>query len=174
MRTRSIVFVVSAAVVFALAACSLFPSAAAPAPDYWPTEGWRTAAPEEHGFDSAALAEHLLKLHEDGVRLDSLLLIRNGYVLLDAYFAPYDGSFVHDMASVTKSITTTLIGIAADQGKLSLDDKLVSFFPDRTIANLDANKEQITLRDMDTRDETRVGLDQVVVAVRAALGTKGD
>jgi CubicO group peptidase (beta-lactamase class C family) len=50
------------------------------------------------------------------------------------------------VASVTKSIMTTLIAIAADQGKLTLDAPLVSFFPERTIANRDARKEQITVR----------------------------
>ena len=65
---------------------------------------------------------------------------------MDAYFYPYDGSTVHDMASVTKSVMTTLIGIAADQGKLDLDKPMVSFFPDRTIANLDPRKEKITVR----------------------------
>jgi len=67
-------------------------------------------------------------------------------VVVDAYFYPYDGQTVHDVASVTKSVMTTLIGIAADQGKLELDQPLVSFFPGRTIANRDAGKEHITVR----------------------------
>ena len=67
-------------------------------------------------------------------------------VILDAYFYPYDGTTTHDMASVTKSVMTTLIGIAAGQGKLDLDQPIVSFFPDRTIANLDERKEHITVR----------------------------
>jgi CubicO group peptidase (beta-lactamase class C family) len=118
------------------------------APDYWPTQGWRTTTPEEQGFDSAKLAEGLQAAREKGMEIDGLMLIRDGKVMLDATFYPYDGTFPHDVASVTKSITTTLIGIAEAQGKLDLDDKLVSFFPDRTIANLDEHKEQITIRDM--------------------------
>ena len=62
------------------------------------------------------------------------------------FIIPMTGSFPHDMASVTKSIMTTLIGIAADQGKIDLDQPLVSFFPDRTIANRDARKEMVTVR----------------------------
>jgi CubicO group peptidase (beta-lactamase class C family) len=73
-------------------------------------------------------------------------VIRNGYVVVDATFYPYDGQTVHNVASVTKSLMTTLIGIAADQGKLVLDDKVVSFFPDRSVANLDERKEGITVR----------------------------
>lgn len=80
-------------------------------------------------------------MREEQISIDSLLIIRNGYVVLDAYFYPYDGSFPHDLASVTKSFMTTLIGITADQGKLQLDQPTVSFFADRTIANLDSRKE---------------------------------
>ena len=116
------------------------------APDYWPTEGWQTSTPEEQGFDSAKLAEGLLSLQENQVEIDSLLIVRNGYVVLDAHFDPYDGAFPHDLASVTKSMMTTLIGIAVDQGKLDLDQPVMFFFPDRTIANLDEHKEALTIR----------------------------
>lgn len=117
-----------------------------PAPDYWPTNGWRSAAPEAHGFDSAITAHGLRSIREDGTRIHSLMIVRGGEVVLDAYFYPYDGSTVHDVASVTKSVMTTLIAIAADQGKLDLDAPMLSFFPDREIANREARKERITVR----------------------------
>jgi CubicO group peptidase (beta-lactamase class C family) len=78
----------------------------------------------------------------------NLIVILNGRVVVDATFYPYDGFSPHSVASVTKSVTTTLIGVAIDQGKLSLGDRLVSFFPDRKIANLDARKNDITVRDL--------------------------
>jgi CubicO group peptidase (beta-lactamase class C family) len=74
------------------------------------------------------------------------LLIRNGSAVVDAYFYPFDGSTVHNLASVTKSIMPALVAIAAEQGKLSLDAPMLSFFPERTIANRDALKERITVR----------------------------
>jgi CubicO group peptidase (beta-lactamase class C family) len=117
-----------------------------PAPDYWPTDGWRTSSPEAQGFDSAKFAQGLQSIHEKHVDIDSLLIIRNGYVVLDAHFDPYDGTFPHDMASVTKSVMTTLIAIAAEQGQLDLDQPMVSFFPNRAIANLDDRKKGITVR----------------------------
>jgi CubicO group peptidase (beta-lactamase class C family) len=121
---------------------------ALPAPDYWPTNGWRTTTPEQQGLDSAKLAEGIQAIHDKHVAIDSVTIIRNGYMVLDAYFSPYDGSFPHDMASVTKSVTTTLIAIAADQGKLRLDQPVVSFFTDRTIANLDDRKKSMTVLDL--------------------------
>jgi CubicO group peptidase (beta-lactamase class C family) len=110
------------------------------------THGWRISPPEEQGVDSVELAKGLQAIQQNGTRIHSLMIVRNGAVILDAYFYPYDGSIYHDLASVTKSIVTTLIGIAADQGKLDLDQPMLSFFPDRTIANRDDRKERITVR----------------------------
>ncbi|MCE7980016.1 MAG: class C beta-lactamase-related serine hydrolase [Caldilinea sp. CFX5] len=115
-------------------------------PVEWPTQAWPTSTPEEQGIDAAKLADGLQAIRRQGLNLHSVLIVRNGKLVLDATFYPYDGKAVHDVASVTKSIMTTLIAMAADQGKLNLDDPLLSFFPDRTIANRDARKEAITVR----------------------------
>ena len=106
------------------------------------------AMPEAHGYASGRLAEALLTLDASGVPIHSLLLARDGEVVLDAVFYPYDGRTPHEVASVTKSVTTSLVAIAAAEGKLDLDTPLLSFFPERTIANRDARKERITLRDL--------------------------
>jgi len=148
LRLMIVVLIIVAVVVTALLTWqAVKPSAPnVPAPDYWPTTGWRTATAESHGFDSAIMAEGLRSIVKDGTKLHSLLVVSGGDVLLDAYFYPYDGSVVHDQASVTKSVMTTLIGIAADQGKLDLDAPVLSFFPGRAVANRDARKERITVR----------------------------
>jgi CubicO group peptidase (beta-lactamase class C family) len=117
-----------------------------PEPSYWPTNEWETATPESQGFHSVKLAEGLKAIKEKSINVHSLMIIRDGSIILDAYFYPYDGSTYHEVASVTKSVMTTLIGIAADQGKLDLDQPILSFFPERTIANKDSMKEQITVR----------------------------
>jgi CubicO group peptidase (beta-lactamase class C family) len=147
---RLIAGILALSIVAVLVAFVLIPwlrTAARPAaPAYWPTAGWRSSTPEAQGIDSEKLAQALLAMREKNVYIHSLLLIRNGYVVTDATFYPYDGQTVHDLASVTKSVMTTLIGIAIDQGKLDLDDQMLSFFPDRAIANLDEAKERITVR----------------------------
>ena len=121
---------------------------AVPAAEYWPTKGWKTASPESQGVDSVKLAEGVQSFREKNIAMDSLLIVRNGYIVVDAHYSPYDGSFPHDMASVTKSVTGILVGIAIDQGLLQLDAPMVSFFPDRTIANMDDWKQSITVRDL--------------------------
>jgi CubicO group peptidase (beta-lactamase class C family) len=150
MHTRSSLYALVALIGLALLALIFIPrlikSNQLASQTYWPTQGWRTSTPEEQGFDSEKLLVALQAIQSQYVKIDSLLIIRNGNVILDAYFYPYDGKIVHDLASVTKSFTTTLIGIAIGQGKLDRDQKLVSIFPDRAIANLDERKEQITVR----------------------------
>lgn len=152
--------VVVAVVIVALAWLAVS-RLAAPAAMYWPTNGWRATTPEEQGVNSAKLAEALTAARQQDMRLHSLLIVRNGNVLLDAAFYPYDGQSVHNLASVTKSVMTTLVAIAAAQGKLNLDAPMVSFFPDRTIANRDERKERITVRHLASMAS---GLDSVGMA----------
>jgi len=121
-------------------------SAAAESPDYWPTDGWRTSTPEEQGMDSERLAEALGFCQEADVNIHSLLVVRNGYIVADAYFYPFSAGSKHDVASVTKSFTSTLVGIAIDKGYVeSVHQPVLGFFPERTAANLDANKSAMTL-----------------------------
>ncbi|MGD1082922.1 MAG: serine hydrolase, partial [Candidatus Sulfotelmatobacter sp.] len=113
---------------------------------YWPTHGWRSSSPEAQGMDSAklALAFDYVRLHE--IPIHSLLIVRNGYVVLDAYFYPFQAGQVHDAASVTKSITSTLIGIAIAEHKLSsVQQPVLSLFPDRKVDNRDNRKDRITI-----------------------------
>jgi CubicO group peptidase (beta-lactamase class C family) len=116
---------------------------------YWPTQGWRTSTPEAQGMDSGRLAAVLTYIHDEGLNVHSVLVIRNGYLVTEAYLYPYDATVPHDLRSATKSFTSALIGIALDQGYIQgIDVPLLDFFPDRTIANLDDAKRAITLEDV--------------------------
>ena len=126
--------------------CILFSFTAIAQPSYWPTSGWRTASPESQGIDSAVLAEAIETACKSGVNIHSLLVIRNNFIVAEAYFYPYDGKAPHDLASVTKSITGTLIGMAIEQKKIKgVDQKALQFFSKMKIANKDARKEKITV-----------------------------
>jgi CubicO group peptidase (beta-lactamase class C family) len=109
------------------------------------SEGWPVSTPEEHGVDSGLLADALLAIRDAIPNIHSVTIAGGGSLVLDAYFYPYDETSPHDVASVTKSITTTLVGIAIDQGVFALDDPVLSFFPDREIANRDEFKERMTI-----------------------------
>jgi CubicO group peptidase (beta-lactamase class C family) len=115
-------------------------------PTNWPTITWASGTAEQSGFDSQKLAEAIRSM-KGTFNIHSLTIASSdGGLFLDTYFYPYDGSTYHDLASVTKSVTTTLIAIAADQGKLDLDGPILNYFPDYNVANRDARKEKVTIR----------------------------
>src|SRR4051812_42221711 len=74
----------------------------APSTKYWPTQGWRSSSPEQQGMDSAKLAEAFDYIQEHKVPIHSLLIVRNGNIVLDAYFYPFQADQLHDGASMTK------------------------------------------------------------------------
>lgn len=113
---------------------------------YWPGPAWRTSSPEAQGLDSASLSRafEYIRLHE--VPIHSLLIVRNGHVVLDAYFFPYAKGERHDVASVTKSVTATLIGLAIGRGDIkNVDQPALSFFPGRTPGDKPELRNKITL-----------------------------
>src|SRR5687768_1916668 len=82
----------------------------------WPTDGWQTSKPEAQGMNSETLAAMLDTIAAQDVSIHSILVIRNGYLVLESYRYPYAADDLHTVYSVTKSITSALFGIAFDQG----------------------------------------------------------
>ncbi|MHA1926048.1 MAG: serine hydrolase domain-containing protein [Candidatus Thorarchaeota archaeon] len=113
----------------------------------WPTDGWSTSTPEEQGMDSRMLNEMMDRIDEHDVRIDSLLIVRNGHLVFEEYPSSlYSNDSRHIIHSCTKSYTSALVGIAIQEGYIEgVESKLVDLFPNRTIANLDARKQDITL-----------------------------
>ena len=113
---------------------------------YWPTDGWRTTAPEEQGMDSEVLAQMVEHIQTEQLPVHSLLIVRNGYLVSEIYGYPYSANQVHWIASVTKSVTSALVGIAIEQGYIkNVHQPLSSLLPDSNVANLDEAKKAITL-----------------------------
>ncbi|HEY1615052.1 MAG TPA: serine hydrolase [Rhizomicrobium sp.] len=121
----------------------------APAVEYWPTDGWRFSTPEEQGIDSAVLADAIETLRATHVPIHSLLVERNGFVVLDAYFFPFSDGEPHDVASVTKSVLSTLTGIAVGEGRLGdIHQPIGVYFPEMTTIVSDPRTNAITLADL--------------------------
>ncbi|WP_157314663.1 serine hydrolase [Chitinibacter sp. GC72] len=105
-----------------------------------------SASPESQGFDSNKLASLLQMIESEGWAIDSLLLMRNGKVVLDSYFYPYAPNQLHDMRSVTKSVVSTLLGISLQQNKLSsIKQPVLPFYPALARKERDAAKKKLTL-----------------------------
>ncbi|RDC58218.1 class C beta-lactamase-related serine hydrolase [Pedobacter chinensis] len=97
---------------------------------------WKVSSPEEQGMSSLTLINGIQKLKQDNTNIHSLLVIRNDHIVLDACFYPFQKNYVHDIASVTKSITSLLIGIAIDKGFIkNEDEQVITYFPEYTVKN---------------------------------------
>ena len=133
--------------VAALHACAVGAEAQGSQAPVWPTGAWEVSTPEEQGMDSRAIAA---LIDDVGTyRQDSVLIVRNGKIVADAYYAPYVAEVRHDQRSVSKSFVSTLIGVLVQQGKLeSVDRPVLDFFADRTIANIDERKKAITVQNL--------------------------
>ena len=141
----------SCALISSILLCALIPAVPSSAdPDYWPTEGWLTSTPEEQGMSSAKLQEMMDYIESDYYIIHSLLVVRNGYIVWEEYPSTgYDEDTLHLLFSVTKSFTSCLTGIAIDRGYIGgVSERMLSFFPNRTVENLEGGKEGITLENL--------------------------
>jgi CubicO group peptidase (beta-lactamase class C family) len=113
----------------------------------WPTAGWQAATPEAEGVSSAALAD----LVDFGAAsdMDSLLVVRHGKLVAEAYYAPFRAGQPHLVNSVTKAVVATLVGVAVKEERIGrLDQPVVDLFFEREIARLDAAKKAITIESL--------------------------
>ena len=113
----------------------------------WPTKDWEGSTPEAEGMDSASLAQ--LVDFVGIYKQDSLLIIRHGKIVVDAYYAPYARNIRHDLRSVTKSFIGTLTAIEVQEGLLdNVDHPIVDLFADKRISNVDDAKKAMTVQNM--------------------------
>jgi CubicO group peptidase (beta-lactamase class C family) len=116
-------------------------------PEIWPTKAWQVSTPEEQGMDSASLARLIESVGT--YKQDSLMIVRHGKIVAEAYYAPYVAGVSHDLRSVTKSIVSTLTAIELRHGLLdSVDHPVIDLFPDKQIANIDDNKKAMTVQSL--------------------------
>jgi len=88
------------------------------------------STPEAQGISSAAVRSFLEAADKQIDTLHSFMLVRHGHVIAEAWWAPETADKPHVMWSLSKSFAATGVGLAAAEGKLSLDDPVLKFFPD--------------------------------------------
>ncbi|WP_238176175.1 serine hydrolase domain-containing protein [Kribbella albertanoniae] len=86
------------------------------------------STPDDQGLSAAAIDAFVAALDTSEQEFQTVMLLRHGHVVLEAEWTPYRRSDLHLLYSVSKSFTSTAIGLAVDAGLLSIDDKMVSFF----------------------------------------------
>ncbi|MBQ7387145.1 MAG: serine hydrolase, partial [Clostridia bacterium] len=104
--------------------------------------------PEAAGIPSSKIQEFISLLERRGASTHSLLMMRGGKVLAEYYWAPFNKDFCHRMYSQTKSFVGVAIGLLLEEGKLALDDKIVSYFPEKIERDVPKYLAELTIREM--------------------------
>ena len=107
------------------------------------------STPEAGGISSSAVLDFVEALErEQKDAIHSIILRRHGKIVTEAWWAPFNPDSPHMLYSLSKSFTSTAIGIAQDEGLLSIDDPVISFFPYETPDDPSDNLKAMRIRDL--------------------------
>ena len=103
---------------------------------------------EENTVDTSASLEEVFLNAEQLPNLKSLIVYKDNSIIKEKYFHNGASDIEHDVRSVTKSVMSTLIGIAIDKGFIQSEDQTINVFLDPLVGNLDSAKSKIRIRDL--------------------------
>ncbi|MDX1932238.1 MAG: serine hydrolase [Capsulimonadales bacterium] len=106
------------------------------------------STPEAQGISSEAILSFLRAAEKELDALHSFVLVRHGAVVAEGWWHPYEAQNPHVLFSLSKSFTSTAAGFAVAEGRFTLDDRVVSFFPDDLPEEVSPNLEAMTVRDL--------------------------
>lgn len=106
------------------------------------------SSPEQQGISSVDLLAFVEAADQEVDTMNSFMVVRHGQVVAEGWWAPYDRDTPHVLYSLSKSFTSTAVGLAIAEGKLNLDDQVLKFFPDEAPADPPANLKAMRVRDL--------------------------
>ena len=104
------------------------------------------STPEAQGIPSTAISSFVSAVEHDIDSLHSFILMRHGLVVAEGWWDPYRSNEQHVLFSLSKSFTSTAIGLLVAEGRLSADDLVLGFFPDKAPAQPGANLRAMRVR----------------------------
>ena len=140
-RRDRVVFVCLMTLLASLAA----PAGAASRPAL---NGLPRSRPEAQGIASSDLLAFIRAADEQIDTMNSFMLVRHGHVVAEGYWAPYDAQTRHALYSLTKSFTSTAVGMAVAEGRLRVDDLVVPYFPEDAPAEPSQGLKAMRVRDL--------------------------
>lgn len=101
--------------------------------------------PESQGISSQALLNFVKEANASGV-WHSFMLLRHGNVVAEGWWKPFEENFKHTMYSLSKSFTSTAIGLLVKEGKLDINAPLISFFPGELPSSVSENLKKVRIK----------------------------
>ena len=111
------------------------------------TQSLPRSTPEEQGISSQAVCDFVAAADKINT-LHSFMLVRHGHVIAEGWWKPEAPDKPHVLHSLSKSFTSTAIGLAIAEGKLHLDDPVLKFFPADAPAEPSENLKAMKVRDL--------------------------
>lgn len=109
---------------------------------------FKTSTPESAGIKSANVKAFIKELHDAGLAMHSVLLSRGDKLFCEAYWAPNKAEENHRMYSQTKSYVGVAVAELAEEGLISLDDKIIDYFPEKLPEKVHPYLAAQTIRNM--------------------------
>src|SRR6266496_1804306 len=106
------------------------------------------SAPEAQGVSSTAILDFIQAADRQVPEMNSFMLVRHGSVVAEGWWTPYAAETPHVLYSLSKSFTSTAVGLAIAEGKLTLDDEVLKLFPEDAPAEPSANLRAMRVRDL--------------------------
>lgn len=104
------------------------------------------STPEAQGISSRDLLHYIDTINEKVDAFHSIMLVRHGHVVAEGWWAPYRRDIPHMLFSLSKSFTSTAIGLAVAEGRLNVDEPVLKFFPEDQPAQPSDNLKLMTVR----------------------------
>ena len=106
------------------------------------------SSPEAEGISAKAISNFIDAVNKSHHEFHSFMLLRHGKIIAEGWWNPYRADLKHSLYSLSKSFTATAVGFAKAEGKLSLSDKVISFFPDQIPDNASTYLQELTVKDL--------------------------
>ncbi|MFT4032088.1 MAG: serine hydrolase [Siphonobacter sp.] len=110
--------------------------------------GLPRSTPEAQGIASDGILNFIKTIESEKLNVHSLMVLRHGQVIAEGWWAPYAPTLKHTLYSLSKSFTSTAIGIAVDEKRLHVDDKIISFFPEDAPPKVSPNLATMRVKDL--------------------------
>ncbi len=111
-------------------------------------DGLPRSIPETEGVSSEGILNFLDAVEKSKHELHSFMFLRHGKVIAEGWWNPYRSDLKHTMYSTSKSFTSTAIGFAVSENRLSVNDKVISFFPKDIPDTISPNLAALTVKDL--------------------------
>ncbi len=113
-----------------------------------PTSRLPRSRPETQGVSSAGVLAFVEAADREIDALHSFILVRHGHVVAEGWWSPYDAASPHALYSLSKSFTSTAVGLAVAEGKLSVADPVLKFFPEDAPSDPSKNLKAMRVSDL--------------------------